>query len=111
MNLTKQTEEHLKKLKQFTGISPNVSARIAFFRSIESGFKYTNAATVKLDGTLVLDKVTWLGDTQLVTELMMKMYYPNLQGREFMAAWAAHVEDGIAAIRNHKRLSNLSKEL
>jgi DNA sulfur modification protein DndE len=111
MNLTKQTEEHLKKLKQNTGISPNISARVAFFRSIESGFKCANTATVKLDGALVLDKVTWLGDTQLVTELMMKMHYPELQGRELMAAWAAHVEDGIAAIRNHKSLFNLSYKL
>jgi DNA sulfur modification protein DndE len=111
MNLTKQTEEHLKKLKQNTGISPNISARIAFFRSIESGFKCTNTTTVKLDGALMLDKVTWLGETQLVTELMMKMHYPNLQGRELMAAWAAHVEDGIASIRNHKNLSHLSTVL
>ncbi|MBB1361060.1 DNA sulfur modification protein DndE [Shewanella sp. SR44-4] len=111
MNLTKQTEEHLKKLKQFTGISPNVSARIAFFRSIESGFKCTNSATVKLDGALVLDKVTWLGETQLVTELMMKWHYPDLKGRELMAAWAAHVEDGIAAIRNHKQLLELSNTI
>lgn len=111
MNLTKQTEENLKKLKQFTGISPNVSARIAFFRSIESGFKCTNAVTVKLDGALVLDKVTWLGDTQLVTELMMKMHYPNLQGRELMAAWAVHVEDGIAALRNHKNIASLTSKI
>lgn len=111
MNLTKQTEEHLKKLKQFTGISPNVSARIAFFRSIESGFKCTNSATVKLDGALVLDKVTWLGETQLATELMMKMHYPDLKGRELMAAWAAHVEDGIASIRNNKQLIKLSTNL
>jgi DNA sulfur modification protein DndE len=111
MNLTKQTEEHLKKLKQFTGISPNVSARIAFFRSIESGFKCANTATVKLDGALVLDKVTWLGDTQLVTELMMKMHYPDLKGRELMAAWAAHVEDGIATIRNLKGLQYFSQAI
>jgi DNA sulfur modification protein DndE len=111
MNLTKQTEEHLKKLKQFTGISPNVSARIAFFRSIESGFKCTNTTTVKLDGVLVLDKVTWLGETQIVTELMMKMHYPNLQGRELMTAWAAHVEDGIAAIRNNRQLISFSNSL
>ena len=111
MNLTKQTEEHLKKLKQFTGISPNVSARIAFFRSIESGFKCTNTTTVKLDGALVLDKVTWLGETQLVTELIMKMHYPDLKGRELMAAWAAHVEDGIAAIRNYKTINELSNAM
>lgn len=108
MNLTKQTEEQLKKLKQFTGISPNVSSRIAFFRSMEAGFKYSAESAKKLDGSLVLDKVTWLGETQLVTELTLKLTYPELDEKEKMAAWAAHVEDGVASLRNHKKLLDLS---
>ena len=108
MNLSKQTEEQLKKLKQYTGISPNVSSRIAFFRSIESGFEYSPEAAKKLDGNLVLDKVTWLGDTQLVTELILKLTYPELEEKEKMAAWAAHIEDGISSIRNHRTLQELS---
>ena len=40
MQLSKNTEEQLKKLKAQTGITPNISARIAFFRSIESGFTF-----------------------------------------------------------------------
>ncbi|OLQ79846.1 DNA sulfur modification protein DndE [Photobacterium proteolyticum] len=111
MKLNKQTEEQLKKLKQFTGITPNVSSRIAFFRSVESGFKYSAETAKKLDGSLVLDKVTWLGDTQLVTELVLKQTYPDLDDKETMAAWAAHVEDGIAALRNHKSISSFSEAL
>jgi DNA sulfur modification protein DndE len=111
MNLTKQTEEQLKKLKQSTGISPNVSSRIAFFRSMESDFKYLAASAKKLDGSLVLDKVTWLGETQLVTELTLKLTYPELDDKETMAAWAAHVEDGIASLRNHKSLKSISKDM
>jgi len=115
MNLTKQTEENLKKLKQYTGIAPNVSSRIAFFRSMESGFIYTPAESIetetKLDGTLVLDKVTWMGDTQLVAEQLLKLKYPALEGRSLMSAWAAHVEDGIAAIRNHKKINELSNAI
>ena len=108
MNLNKQTEDHLKKLKQATGISPNVSSRIAFFRSIESTFRYSAENAKRLDGSLVLDKVTWLGSTQLVTELTLKLTYPELGEKEVMAAWAAHVEDGIASLRNHKKLLDLS---
>lgn len=108
MNLNKQTEDHLKKLKQATGISPNVSSRIAFFRSIESTFRYSAENAKKSDGSLVLDKVTWLGSTQLVTELTLKLTYPELGEKEVMAAWAAHVEDGIASLRNHKNLIGLS---
>lgn len=107
MNLTRSTEEQLKKLKGYTGITPNVSARIAFFRSIESDFRY-QGQEAKLDGSLVLDKYTWLGETREVTELMLKMYYPDLDTKEYQQAWAAHVEDGIAPIRTHKTLNNLS---
>jgi DNA sulfur modification protein DndE len=111
MNLSKTTEDQLKLLKQRTGISPNVSSRIAFFRSVESGFTYSVETAKKLDGSLVLDKVTWLGDTQLVTELVLKQIYPELDDKETMAAWASHVEDGIAALRNHKSILHFSNAI
>ncbi|OED78379.1 DNA sulfur modification protein DndE [Vibrio cyclitrophicus] len=110
MNLTRSTEEQLKKLKGYTGITPNVSARIAFFRSIESNFRYQGQET-KLDGSLILDKYTWLGETGEVTELILKMYYPELDTKEYQQAWAAHVEDGIASIRNHRSLSDISASI
>ncbi|MEZ9388770.1 DNA sulfur modification protein DndE [Vibrio lentus] len=110
MNLTRSTEEQLKKLKGYTGITPNVSARIAFFRSIESDFRY-QGQEAKLDGSLVLDKYTWLGETGEVTELILKMYYPAFDIKQHQQAWAAHVEDGIASIRNHKQLLGISKSI
>ena len=110
MNLTRSTEEQLKKLKGYTGITPNVSARIAFFRSIESDFRY-QSQEAKLDGSLVLDKYTWLGETGEVTELILKMYYPELDTKEYQQAWAAHVEDGIASIRNHRSATEFSLSL
>ncbi|OCH48968.1 DNA sulfur modification protein DndE [Aliivibrio fischeri] len=110
MNLTRTTEEQLKKLKGYTGITPNVSARLAFFRSVESEFRY-NGQEAKLDGSLVLDKFTWLGETSDVTELVLKMYYPDLDSKQHQQAWAAHVEDGIASIRNHKNIANLTKKI
>ena len=105
MNLTRTTEEQLKKLKGYTGVTPNVSARIAFFRSVESDFRY-NLIEVKLDGSLVLDKFTWLGETSDVTELILKIYYPELDTKQHQQAWAAHVEDGIASLRNHKSIES-----
>ncbi|OXX74164.1 DNA sulfur modification protein DndE [Vibrio sp. V03_P4A6T147] len=110
MNLTRTTEEHLKKLKGYTGITPNVSARIAFFRSIESDFRYSGIEA-KLDGSLVLDKFTWLGETSDVTELVLKMHYPELDSKGYQQAWATHVEDGIASIRNHRSTNELSLSL
>ncbi|MDE5179418.1 DNA sulfur modification protein DndE [Vibrio fluvialis] len=110
MNLTRTTEEQLKKLKGHTGVTPNVSARLAFFRSIESDFRYSGQEA-KLDGSLVLDKYTWLGETSDVTELVLKMYYPELDAKGCQQAWAAHVEDGIASLRNFKNIEKLSNTL
>ena len=110
MQLTQQTEEQLKRLKAYTGVTPNVAARIAFFRSMESGFRY-HGDQRKLDGTLVLDKNTWLGETSQVTELLLTLHYPEQDQKELTKAWAAHVEDGIAALRNHRSLNDLAQAI
>lgn len=110
MQLTKQTEEQLKRLKIYSGVTPNVAARLAFFRSIESGFRYHDDNR-KLDGALVLDKITWLGETAQVTELLLTLTYPEFDQKELTKAWAAHVEDGIAALRNHRNLKDLAVAL
>ncbi len=108
MVLSRQTEDQLKKLKAYTGITPNVAARLAFFRSVESEFRYSpERDNKKLDGSLVLDKITWLGETLQTTELILKMLYPQIAQKDMIKVWAAHVEDGIAALRNHKSLINL----
>lgn len=107
MQLTRQTEEQLKRLKGFTGVTPNVAARIAFFRSIESDFRFESGKNIqKLDGNLVLDKITWLGETVQATELILKMLYPDISEKEMIRAWAAHVDDGIASLRNYRTLND-----
>lgn len=112
MQLSRQTEEQLKKLKGYTGITPNIAARLAFFRSVESGFRYSpERDNKKLDGTLVLDKITWLGETLQSTELVLKMLYPQMAQKDMIKAWAAHVEDGIAALRNYRNLKDLVQAL
>jgi DNA sulfur modification protein DndE len=108
MQLNKTVEEQLKKLKSSTGITPNISARIAFFRSIESEYTYQPNIEYKLDGSLTLDKFTWLGKTQLVTELLLKQKYPKLGSKELQTAWASHVEHGFSAIRNYKSLKEIT---
>lgn len=112
MVLSRQTEDQLKKLKAYTGITPNIAARLAFFRSVESEFRYLSERdSKKLDGTLVLDKITWLGETLQTTELVLKMLYPQMAQKDLNKAWAAHVEDGIAALRNHKSLLSFTKSI
>lgn len=112
MQLSRQTEEQLKKLKSYTGITPNVAARLAFFRSVESEFRYSPERDAKqLDGTLVLDKITWLGETMQTTELLLKMFYPQHEQKDLLKAWAAHVGDGIAKLRNHRNLTSFINNL
>lgn len=112
MMLSRQTEDQLKKLKGYTGITPNVAARLAFFRSVESEFRYSSERdSKKLDGTLVLDKITWLGETLQTTELVLKMLYPQMAQKDMIKAWAAHVEDGIAGLRNYRGLRDFVQAL
>ncbi|ELP5694331.1 DNA sulfur modification protein DndE [Enterobacter ludwigii] len=112
MQLSRQTEEQLKKLKGYTGLTPNISARLAFFRSIENGYRYTfQKQDIKLDGNLILDKLTWLGETMHITELTLKYLYPTYSTKDLLKAWAAHVEDGISAVRNYKSLNEFCRAL
>lgn len=112
MMLSRQTEEQLKKLKGYTGITPNIAARLAFFRSVESEFRYSpERDTKKLDGSLVLDKITWLGETLQTTELVLKLLYPQMTHKDMIKAWAAHVEDGIAGLRNYRGLRDFVQAL
>lgn len=112
MQLSRHTEEQLKRLKGYTGVTPNVAARLAFFRSVESNFRYSpERDNIKLDGVLVLDKITWLGETLQATELVLKMIYPQLNQKAMIKAWAAHVDDGIAALRNYRNLKDFTSAL
>lgn len=112
MVLSRQTEEQLKKLKTYTGTTPNITARLAFFRSIESEFRYSpDRDNKKLDGSLVLDKITWLGETLQTTELVLKMLYPQIEQKDMLKVWAAHVEDGVAALRNYRNLNQFTMNL
>ena len=111
MWLNKAVEEQLQTLKGKTGVTPNVAARIAFFRSIEKGFIFNKEKDYKLSGSLKLDKFTWLGKTQMVTELLLKQRYPEYSDKELQTAWAAHVEDGVSTIRSLKTLNALTNSI
>ena len=111
MWLNKAVEEQLHTLKGKTGVTPNVAARIAFFRSIEKGFIFNKEKDYKLSGILKLDKFTWLGKTQMVTELLLKQRYPEYSDKELQTAWAAHVEDGIARIRSLNNINHFIREI
>ncbi|EPS4616387.1 DNA sulfur modification protein DndE [Klebsiella michiganensis] len=110
LQLNNRVEDHLKRLKASTGVSPNISSRIAFFRSVESGYRY-DGSDYHADGKMSMDKAVWLGDTLIAVELILNMLYPELDGKHLMLAWASHVEDGIASLRNHKNILTLAESI
>lgn len=110
LQLNSRVEEQLKRLKSTTGIAPNISSRIAFFRSVESGYRF-DGSDYKTDGKMSMDKAVWLGDTGVATELILKMLYPEFDTKKIVQAWAAHVDDGSASLRSHRELVTLLNSL
>lgn len=111
-NLNKATEDRLKLLKVRTAIPPNVSSRIAFFKSLASGFESRDWNYYVVDGALKLDKLTWLGSSQLVIETVLKNKYPHVTSAgEIQKIWAMHVEYGSAAFHNRHDLSDFIKKV
>lgn len=111
MQLSRTVEDQLKKLKSQTGLTPNVTARIAFFKAVENGPIYLPNENHKLDGILVLDKYTWLGKTQLIVELILRKKYPDFSSKNLQHAWAFHVEHGLSSLRSHRSLLSTTKAL
>ncbi|MCS6258425.1 DNA sulfur modification protein DndE [Shewanella baltica] len=106
LKLAKETEELLRRLKLKAKVTPNVASRLAFFKSVESGYRYHDTS-IKLDGSLVLDKVTWLGDLTLAIDCTLLMLYPSLDSKELEKAWATHVQHGVKTFRSAKSLVDL----
>ena len=106
LKLPKETDEFLRRLKGRTKVTPNILARMAFFISVEAEQKYAGEK-IELDGSLTLDKTTWLGDTTLATELTLQMLYPDFDEDEYKKAWAFHVVQGSKSFRNAKSAADL----
>ena len=106
LKLPKETEELLRRLKLKAKVTPNVASRLAFFKSVESGYRYHDPS-IKLDGSLVLDKVTWLGDLTIAIDCTLKMLQPLLDSKELEKAWATHVQHGVKTLRMVKSVKDL----
>lgn len=92
--LFQETEDKLKRLKKKNGMSPNIAARIAFFKSVESGYRYSEDKK-KPDGSMALNNSIWFGEYELLFETLLKELYPNLDEQHLSSAWANHVRQGI----------------
>lgn len=106
LRIPKETEDQLKRLKQRAKVTPNVSSRLAFFISVESGYRYSGGH-IAMDSTLNLDKVTWLGELAPAIDATLQMLYVGLDGDELRKAWADHVRDGVTKMRAKDSISEL----
>lgn len=108
MRISEKALKSLMRLQGNTGLTPNIGARIAFFKSIEGSFRYNpNRHTIDTKGR-ELDKHSWLGDHPEIIEMLLKQTYPSLSNRELYHAWNKHVDDGAAIIEGAKNLSALT---
>lgn len=110
MKISESATNSLRRLQSNTGLTANIGARLAFFKSFEGGFRFDPATeTVEHTGR-ELDKHTWLGEHGTVSERLLKGAYPNFTKSQLHDAWVAHVDDGSAKIeRSNSILSLFSK--
>lgn len=107
MRISERALKSLMRLQGNTGLTPNVGARIAFFKSIEGSYRYRpDRDTIDTKGR-ELDKHSWLGNNPEIVEMLLKQMYPSLSNKELYNAWNKHVDDGASMVENTKNLSSL----
>ena len=98
MKISESATNSLRRLQSNTGLTANIGARLAFFTSIERGYRF-DPATDSVEHTgRELDKHTWLGDQAVVVELILRNHYPNITKRLLGKAWAAHIDHGCKSL-------------
>jgi DNA sulfur modification protein DndE len=107
MKISERATTSLRRLQSNTGLTANISSRVAFFLSLEKGHRFNpKNDRVDHDGR-ELDKHTWLGDNSEIVEMLLKETYPSLTKQELYKAWVNHVDDGSIQIENKKSLINI----
>jgi DNA sulfur modification protein DndE len=108
MKISESATNSLRRLQGNIGLTANIGARLAFFTSIERGFRFDPVKDSVEHNGRELDKHTWLGDHILITELLLKATYPNLEKQQLHDAWAAHIDDGSTRVESSKNIISLS---
>lgn len=108
MRISERALRSLMRLQSNTGLTPNISARIAFFKSIGGTYRYNPSKDEVDTKGRELDKHSWLGDNVDIVEMLLKQTYPTLSKRELYNAWVKHVDDGASMIEVTKNISALA---
>lgn len=100
MRISERALKALMRLQGNTGLTPNIGARIAFFKSIEGSFRFRPGQDIIDTKGRELDKHSWLGDHPEIVEMLLKQMYPSVSNKELYNAWNKHVDDGATMIEN-----------
>ncbi|MDB4542405.1 DNA sulfur modification protein DndE [Pseudomonadales bacterium] len=109
MKISESATSSLRRLQSNTGLTANIGARLAFFTSLERGFRFDLAKDNGEHTGRELDKHSWLGDHGGVTERLLTKAYPDYTKSQLHDAWSAHVDDGSKKIERIKDLKELSE--
>jgi DNA sulfur modification protein DndE len=109
MRISEKSTNSLRRLQSNTGLTANIGARLAFFISLERGYRFDPAKDNIEHTGRELDKHTWLGDHNIITEQLLKQSYPGLTKSQLHDAWSAHIDDGSTQIETHASFQSLSE--
>ncbi len=105
MKISPKAFSSLRRLQSNVGLTVNIGARLAFFTSIERGYRY-QGEEIELNQR-ALDKHTWLGEFSSLVEMLLREKYPTLNKQELYRAWGRHVDDGAQLIDSKTSISSL----
>jgi DNA sulfur modification protein DndE len=107
LRISESTTNTLRRLQNNTGLTVNIGARLAFFSSIESGFRFNPDIEIVEHTGRELDVFTWLGEHRMVVELLLAEQYPSLSKQQLHDAWTSHVDKGAKHLEQKNTLVGL----
>ena len=106
---SKFAQDQMSLIKQRTGITPNLIARLAIAKSIESKFDYKSINPDKDGKPLTMS--TLLGDLSLYYEHLLLDLHGISDPNDVTDALVAHIDNGLGSFRNVKNIRDLLDRL
>ena len=107
VQLSKIVTNKLQNIKNKTGITPNLSSRIALVKALESTTSLVNAGVEDADGQ-ILNRDVLFGEHVEIYELLIREYlYLNSIEMELDKVIPALIEIGVHKISHVKNLQDL----
>jgi len=107
IKLSKKATDRLRMIRQRTGVTPNVLARVAIMKALETSTEITNAGVNDTDGQ-ELNRDVLFGDLTSSFELLLQFYIEKNNITEpIKEVVVALIEIGVHKIGHVKSLSDI----